>query len=110
MSESQRHTVDGYFKEVKKKLVCFRRTKKRLLDGVKNEYYEQNAGIDPVKLFGEPDELASTLQDTIDIKEKELAERRRKIFIILGIAVTALVLIALTVDIAEALLKGGNAE
>lgn len=88
-----------YLRDINRKLCCRKETRKRLLDGFRQELDENNFGdldYDQLVLqFGKPEEIALPLMDAVDPAEiaRETKRRMARPFYIAGILAVVLVLV-----------------
>lgn len=97
------YDIDSYLKKTTREMVCFRSTKKRIVKGLKQEFCEQADETDPVRYFGDPKELAATLQEDIDSTEESRAKRIKRYAIIACIVATLLLIAGTAVYLKEML-------
>ena len=93
MIPKEKASLRRYLRNVSKELNCFPATKKRLLEGFRQEIMERSAERDPSREFGTPEEAASVLQESVDEREAIRAKRRRKVTVA-WIVILSLVLLA----------------
>lgn len=95
--------MDPYFRRIQRRLKCSRAQKRSLIERVRRaaeEFAEENPEATPEEVaeyLGNPYEVAQELLEALDPEELERYQKRKRMWLILGVGLLVVALIVMTI-------------